>query len=137
MTNEKFQAYENGMCNIGTAGGQTKPSTGYTFQFIQKQAEQIVHALISNGIPSKRINTKSRFQFYDSTLLHILSKNKLPGKDIFTKLFVKNKASEVFTFLDNETTFIQDLKIINTLPKKEFLVAGIKELFKIFSSTNS
>ena len=32
---------------IGTAGGQTKASSGYTFQFIQKQSQQIVDYLIA------------------------------------------------------------------------------------------
>lgn len=131
MTNEKINAYENGMYNIGTAGGQTKSSTGYTFQFIQKQAQQIVSDLILKSVPSKKINTKKRFQFYDSTLLHILAKNKLEGKQIFTQLFKKNKASAVFKFLDNETNLTEELKIINTLPKKEFLSAGAKEFFKM------
>ncbi len=132
MTNENFEAYQNGMYNIGTAGGQTKASTGYTFQFIQKQAQQIVQALISNGIPSKKINTEKRFQFYDSTLLHILSSNKLDGKEIFKQLFQKNTASKVFKFLDNETSLKEELKIISSLPTKEFLFAGIKELIRMF-----
>jgi lycopene beta-cyclase len=34
MTNQLFQFYNNGMYNIGTVGGNTKPSTGYTFHFI-------------------------------------------------------------------------------------------------------
>lgn len=131
MTNAIFKSYENGMYNIGTAGGQTKPSTGYTFQFIQKQAQQIVHDLIKNNYPSKNIYTKKKFRFYDSTLLHILSKNKLEGKEFFTRLFQKNKASAVFKFLDNETSTKEDLKIISSLPTKEFLLAGIKEFFKM------
>ena len=131
MTNTNFKTYENGMYNIGTAGGQTKASTGYTFQFIQKQAQQIVQQLIANGQPSKELNTKKRFQFYDSTLLHILSKNKLEGKEIFTQLFQKNKASSVFKFLDNQTNLKEELKIISSLPTKEFLSAGIKEFFKM------
>ena len=132
MTNAKFPAYENGVYHIGTSGGQTKPSTGYTFQFIQKQAKQIVADLIKKGVPSKYSNTGKRFQFYDSTLLHILANNKMPGKEIFTQLFQKNKASAVFKFLDNETTIGEDLTIINSLPKKEFLSAGIKEIIKQF-----
>ena len=42
MTNVKFPFFENGIFNIGIAGGQTKSSTGYTFQFIQKQSSAIV-----------------------------------------------------------------------------------------------
>lgn len=131
MTNAKFKGYQHGMYNIGTAGGQTKASTGYTFRFIQKHAAQIVEDIMLKKHPAKKIDTKRRFHFYDSTLLHILSENKLPGKEIFTQLFQKNSAAKVFKFLDNETTINEELKIISTLPKKQFLTAGIKELLKI------
>ena len=131
MTNATFPIYRDGIYYIGTSGGQTKPSTGYTFQFIQKRAARLVDELIRNGSPSKEKITSKRFEFYDSTLLNILANNKLPGKEIFTRLFLKNKASAVFKFLDNETTLREDLPIINSLPKKEFLWAGIKELIKL------
>ncbi|MEP6615544.1 MAG: lycopene cyclase family protein [Ginsengibacter sp.] len=131
MTNAVFPATQNGGFNIGTAGGQTKPSTGYTFQFIQKQATEIVDELIKTGKPPAHSKANKRFHFYDSTLLHILSDDILSGKEIFTRLFQKNKASAVFKFLDNETSLREDLQIINSLPKKEFLSAGLKEIIKL------
>jgi lycopene beta-cyclase len=131
MTNESFYFYKDGMYNIGTAGGQTKASTGYTFNFIQKQADKIVEDLILNGIPPGNNSEKKRFHFYDSTLLHILSKKLLEGKRIFTLLFKKNSADLVFKFLDNETTFAEEIKLLNTLPKKVFIKAGFSEFIKM------
>jgi len=132
MNNEYYPFFNNGMYFIGTAGGQTKPSTGYTFRFIQKQSEKIVEELISRGIPHKGREMQKRFSFYDSTLLHILSKNLLPGKRIFTSLFKKNKASRIFKFLDNETILSEEIKLLNSLPKKVFIKAGVAEFRKIF-----
>ena len=86
MTNAIFSFYKNEMYNIGTAGGQTKASTGYTFNFIQKQADSIVNDL-SAGESLKENNIKNRFYFYDSTLLHILFKKLLAGKTIFSSPF--------------------------------------------------
>jgi lycopene beta-cyclase len=131
MTNEIFPFYKNGMYWIGTAGGQTKASTGYTFTFIQKQADTIVEELISKGKLLNNRKAKKRFHFYDSTLLHILSKKLLPGKTIFTILFTKNPADKVLKFLDNETTVAEEIKLLNSLPKKIFIKAGIIELFKL------
>ena len=132
MSNENYPIYKNGMYFIGTAGGQTKPSTGYTFRFIQKQSEIIVQKLISKGIPSKQRKIQRRFLFYDSTLLHILSKNLLPGKVIFSSLFKKNKASKIFKFLDNETSITEEIRLLNSLPKKVFIKAGFTEFLKNF-----
>ncbi|MEO6638407.1 MAG: lycopene cyclase family protein [Ginsengibacter sp.] len=129
MTNQLFPFYSNGMYHIGTAGGNTKPSTGYTFRFIQKQSCNILKDLIDGKRPTQKALSK-KFNFYDSTFLNVLATNKLPGKQIFTTLFKKNKASEIFLFLDNESTFTTDISIINSLPTGKFLKAGLQEMLR-------
>jgi len=124
MTNEKFQFYRNGMYHIGTAGGQTKPSSGYTFQFIQKQSERILNCLMTGHSLQDISSTPKRFHFYDTVLLRLLKERKLGGDKIFSKLFENNKASTVFKFLDNETSIREELKLIATLPAMPFLKAA-------------
>jgi lycopene beta-cyclase len=128
MTNEKFTNYRDGVFHIGTAGGQTKASSGYTFQFIQKQSDKIMEYLPSGAGLSILPDTPKRFRFYDNTLLHILYYNKLPGRDIFTRLFRKNKPQQVLKFLDNESTLREELGIISTLPTWPFLKAAVQSL---------
>lgn len=133
MTNATFPGYEKGKYYIGTAGGQTKASTGYTFKFIQNQADSIVNDL-STGTVSKESNFRNRFYFYDSTLLHILSKKLLEGKAIFSVLFEKNKAATVLKFLDNKSRISEELRLLNSLPKMIFIKAGFKEFLKMIIS---
>jgi lycopene beta-cyclase len=127
MTNEKLSIVGHGW-QIGTAGGQTKASSGYTFQFIQKQSQQIVEYLIAGKSLSLIPATPKRFSFYDNTLLHILYHNKLPGKKIFTLLFKKNKPQQVLRFMDNESSLKEELKIISTLPTWPFFKAALRQL---------
>ena len=129
MTNENFHFLENGMFNIGIAGGQTKASTGYTFQFIQKQSKAIVDCLEANQNLSDLPGDSKRFHFYDSVLLQLLLSKELSGKDIFTRLFEKNNSSKIFKFLDNETTILEELKLIRSLQKVPFLKAAFKLAF--------
>lgn len=126
MTNEKF-SFSGKVWNIGTAGGQTKASSGYTFQFIQKHSQHILECLLSGKPLSHVPATPKRFRFYDNTLLHILYHNRLPGDTIFTRLFSRNPPQAVLRFLDNESTWGQELKIISTLPAFPFLKAAIKQ----------
>ena len=127
MTNEKFHFKKNGW-QIGTAGGQTKASSGYTFQFIQKQSQAIVNCLLA-GKPLDSIQpAPGRFRFYDNTLLYILYHGKMPGDKIFSRLFKKNKPQQVLRFLDNESSLAEELKIISTLPTWPFLKAALKQL---------
>jgi lycopene beta-cyclase len=128
MTNFKFSTRQNNIVNIGTAGGQTKASSGYTFNFIQKHSHNLVQKIIETGEPLIAA-TASRYSFYDSVLLNILFNSSLPGRSIFTDLFKKNEAIKVLKFLDNETSFAEELKIISTLPTWPFTKAAIKQIF--------
>lgn len=127
MTNMNFPAQKGKVFFIGTAGGQTKASTGYTFQFIQKQSTAIVNCLIRSQVPTLP-KVSPRYRFYDRVLLRILHEKKLSGADLFYRMFKKNKASNVLRFLDNETTFLQDLAIMNSTKKNIFLKAALKEM---------
>ena len=125
MTNASFPTVNGNIVHLGTAGGQTKASSGYTFQFIQKQTAAIVGSLVSKGHPFTGDLNGRRFHFYDSVLLHILHHRTLPGDVIFSHLFQKNKAGQVFRFLDNDTSLPQELRIISTLPTMPFLKAAV------------
>lgn len=127
MTGFKFPSHQNHIINLGIAGGQTKGSSGYTFNFIQKHSKAIVEALIQTGKPFVKDEAK-RFNFYDRVLLKVLSGGKVSGKEIFTDLFKKNPINKVFSFLDNETSIVEEVKIISSLPTLPFLKAGIQQI---------
>lgn len=131
MTNFPFRPYDGRVVNIGTAGGQTKPSSGYTFQFIQKYTKSLVDSIIATGQPVVAEPGGNRFSFYDSTLLQVLDKKKVEGKRLFTDLFRHGDVQTVLKFLDNETTFREDINIMRRLPKGKFAMAALREIFKV------
>jgi len=106
--------------NMGTAGGFTKPTTGYTFTRIQKHSRDIVHALESElPIPSQRASTY-RFRIYDMMLLSILDRDIDKSIQIFHDLFKKNSFDRILQFLEEETHLGQEIKIFSTLPYTPF-----------------
>jgi lycopene beta-cyclase len=110
---------------IGTAGGATKPSTGYTFMYIQKQCDKIIEQLVA----AKKINSQvhaNRFRLYDTTLLQLLDSGALGGKEIFTRLYQKNTMPQLFKFLDNDTSFNEELKLMSTTQIASFGKAFLK-----------
>ncbi|HEY6977475.1 MAG TPA: lycopene cyclase family protein [Chitinophagaceae bacterium] len=130
MTNYPFSKGEGRIVNIGTAGQQTKASSGFTFSFIQKHSDAIIRALVNNKSPYiKSSILQKRFHLYDSTLLNILHNKKMRGDEIFAHLFKNNPPQRVLKFLDNETSFSEELKIMNSVPTKIFFPAIIHELF--------
>ena len=130
MTNHRFPANEGRIIHIGTAGGQTKASSGYTFQFIQKHTASLVEKIRrQEPIDIPPTEKSRRFHFYDSILLNILYYDKFPGKTIFTDLFKKNDTAQVLKFLDNETSLREEWRIISSLPTIVFLKAAMQQLY--------
>ena len=119
----------NNIVNIGTAGGWTKPSTGYTFRFIDKFSDRTIEFLKLDK-SFKKFKIKNRFWFYDLIFIDVLYYNNSLGSNIFQRMFEKNKFKSIFKFLDNESRLNQELKIIISMPNK---LAFIKSFFRNIS----
>jgi lycopene beta-cyclase len=129
MTSKKLTSNDGAVVSIGTMGDAVKASTGYAFQFIQKQTQQIVSQLKFNQALNPAVH-HTRHQFYDAVLLYILENQKMAGDEIFARIFKKNRAATVFKFLSNTSTLLDDIKIMTSLPTQIFLPAAIKVLFR-------
>ena len=124
MTGFTFPERDGNIVYIGTAGGQTKPSSGYTFQFVQQHSAAILKSLLKKGHPFPRKQHGGRFRFYDNVLLDVLVNEDLPGDKIFTRLFKRNSAQRIFRFLDNHSYLPEELLLISSLPTMPFLRAA-------------
>ncbi|GAA5521194.1 hypothetical protein LQ318_05580 [Aliifodinibius salicampi] len=115
--------YKPRIMNIGTQGGVTKPSTGYTFMRIQNQVKNIVEGLIEDNRPLIYSPSKFRFKAYDLWLLHIIYNSPKEATTIFKQLFQNNKMDEVFCFLNEDSILSEDLQIMSSVPYRPFLKA--------------
>ena len=112
---------EKNKINIGTAGGMTRLSTGYTFLNIQEHSKYL-RKQIENISNSKRFEISKKYQFLDDIFLRVLNKNPEKMSDIFFKMF-KTPPKTVIKFLSNKSNFLEDLKIILKMPKWTFIKA--------------
>ena len=108
--------------NIGSAGGMTRLSTGYTFLNIQEHC-QYIRKNIENIENKKLYQINKKYQFLDKVFLKVLKNNPKKMPDIFFKMF-EGSSSTVIKFLSNKSNFYEDFKIISKMPKWLF----IKEL---------
>lgn len=115
--------------NIGSAGGWTKASTGYTFKNTTKKSKEVVKFL-QNHSDFRKFHKKNKFWFYDLLLIDILFRRNEIGSTIFSSMFKKVKASLIFKFLDEETSLWEDLKVIWQCPKMPFLKALAGRILK-------
>jgi lycopene beta-cyclase len=113
--------YNDRVVNMGTMGGLTKPSTGYTFTRIHRHCASIVSRLEQGHQPVVEGESQYRFRVYDTMLLYILEHQPAMGKQIFHDLFQRNHYDRVLTFLEEKTHPLQELAIFATLPYAPFL----------------
>lgn len=118
----------NRILKIGTAGGWAKASTGYTFYSSAKKVKKLVTHLKENK-PLHDFGRKNRFWYYDLLLLDILQKDNSLGREIFESLFKKRSPQLIFKFLDEETHFFEELKIMSAPKPKPFFKALLNRLF--------
>ncbi len=125
----KLSLSDSQIIHLGAAGGQTKPSTGYTFMRIQKRTQQLARQLAEGKSLSSPRNSASNFKYYDTLLLHILSTSTEDSLRVFHSLFKNNSLDDVLRFLAEESHFGQDLKIMSSVPYRPFLKAIWKTTF--------
>lgn len=121
--------YKEKVIHLGTAGGYTKASSGYTFQFIQKHTQEIVGNLeqaLSPVIESSFAD--KRYDWYDKTMLEVLLSEKMDAREFFGNIFRNSIPETIFAFMSNQSTWFQDISIMKSLPILTFAKAGVKEM---------
>ena len=112
---------DNKVINIGSAGGMTRLSTGYTFLNIQEHSKYIVKN-IDNIDEAKIFNFGKKYQFLDKVFLRVLEKHPEKMPKIFFNMF-KTSSNTIIKFLSNKSNIIEDINIISKMPKLIFLKA--------------
>ena len=108
--------------SIGTAGGMTRLSTGYTFLNIQNHSKYICNNF-ERIVKVKKFKIGKKYQLLDKIFLKVLYKNPKLMPEIFYNMFTANN-EKVIKFLSNKSNLIDDVNIIMKMPKMIF----IKEL---------
>lgn len=129
MTSYKFWNHNSkNVLHIGTVGGWTKSSTGYTFRNITKKTKQIVDFLKKES-DFRNFRKKTRFWWYDLLMIDVLTKDNHFGSKLFSRLFQRNSVSNIFKFLDDESNLFQEVRIILSIPPLKFIKAFLKRSF--------
>ena len=132
MTCYKFWNHNSkNIINIGTAGGWSKASTGFTFKNTTKKTIKLIEYIKKNK-PLPKFHELNKFWFYDLLLLDILSKKNHLGAFLFGKMFQKNAPKQILKFLDEDTSLAEDLQIQLKMPPINFIKALLIRISKFY-----
>tara|TARA_B100001057_G_scaffold137326_1_gene136978 strand:- start:227 stop:1075 length:849 start_codon:yes stop_codon:yes gene_type:complete len=114
---------------IGTSGGWTKPSTGYTVKNSVEKIDLIIEHLKQDK-PLSKIKFKNRFWFYDVLFLDVLVDSRGKGSKVFSDLFRNNDPLLLFKFLGEKTNIFEEIRIFISVNIMTF----VRSLFKRISN---
>ena len=127
ISNETKERY-----NIGTRGGAVRPSSGYAFTFIQKQAFQIISQIKNR----KKINTKVHNNldlFLDKIFINVINEYPLLAPKIFSGLARILNGDEMAKFMSGNTSLLTTCKIIVSMPKIPFVKSFFYVVYRKWS----
>ena len=125
------QSNTQSLLYIGTAGGWTKSTTGFTFMNTRRNIELLI-PFLKTGDNLNNFKIRTRFRFYDLLFLDVLKHYNANGSELFSSMFKNNSPVRIFRFLDEKTNFIEEFKILlsfSFIQKIWFLKALFKRLF--------
>ncbi len=127
MTTYAFPRRDGSLVHIGLGGGDARPSTGYTFYNVQRKMMEIAEAY--PRLPDLS-PWPERHLLYDATLLRLLQEGVLPGERVFVNLFRDNPTERVLAFLNGNTSLVEELRLMSTVPIGPFASTFARELFR-------
>ena len=113
----------------GARADRVKPSTGYAFHAMARDAHTLAASIAKNQ-PVRLSKRPPRFVFYDRLLLKILEQRPEKGKAIFQTLFRRCALPDVLHFLSEKTRLAQDLNILRRLPFLLFFSFALRDIFQ-------
>ena len=119
----------SGNLRVGSAGGAIRASTGFAFQAIQAQVDDIAVKIAgaSNNEGSHQIQQPSVFPAWmrlcDSLFIQALSRAPENGGMIMGQLLRRAPARDLIAFLSGNASFLQALQVMITVPKVTMLKA--------------
>jgi lycopene beta-cyclase len=90
---------------------------------VQADSAAIVQSLIKHDQPFHVPEDSSRYRLYDSMLLDIMTREPERIQSIFATLFKRNTIERVLSFLDEQASLTQNVRMFATLPSAPFLQA--------------
>lgn len=115
--------------NIGMLGGETRPSTGYTFLRIQRHCRALAAAIVSGAEPPERIHPR-RLDLLDSLFLRFVRERPGECPEVYHRMFAGVPPDSLVRFLTEKSTPLDEARLIRALPKTPFLKLAARTLLE-------
>ncbi len=122
--------------NIGMLGGETRPSTGYTFLRIQRYCRALAAAVASGAELPERTYPR-RLGLLDSLFLRFVRKRPGECPEVYRRMFAGVPPDSLVRFLTEKSTPLDEARLVRALPKTPFLKLTARTLLESLPTTGS
>ncbi len=116
---KKYHPKTTNYIPIGVRAGVVKASTGFAFKKIADHSWNLAIAL-KQGTELPLPGHRQQSWIYDELLLNLFHKEDNPIPKIFIRLFEVHPIDRILRFLDERSSFAEDLKIMYNMPWMPF-----------------
>ena len=117
---DKVKPRDSRSAAIGAASGAIRQSSGYSFNFIQKQTKQLAQR-ISRGCYDVPAPISERIVFMDRLFNRVLIKHPELAVDLFMEMASSLDGEQFARFMMGQASLSEWGKVILAMPKKPFV----------------
>ena len=130
MTNHSFPRRPGERVhNIGMLGGETRPSTGYTFLRTQRYCRSLAGDIALGREPTGRSHPR-RLDLLDSLFLRFVRERPGECPEVYRRMFAGVPPDALVRFLTEKSTPLDEARLVGALPKTPFLKLAAKTLLE-------
>ena len=105
---------------VGMLGGETRPSTGYTFLRIQRYCRSLARSIF-NGREAPTRTSPRRLDLLDGIFLRFMRERPEQCPEVYRRMFSGVAPATLVRFLTEKSTPLDELRLITALPKTPFI----------------
>ncbi len=130
MTDHRFpRRLGERIYSIGMLGGETRPSTGYTFLRIQRYCHELARAVATGSEPPASVHPR-RLDLFDGIFLRFVRERPEECPGVYGKMFAGVPPDALVRFLTERSTPLDEARLVRALPKSPFMVLAAKALLQ-------
>lgn len=114
--------------SIGMLGGESRPSTGYTFLRIQRYCRRLAEGVVSGTEIPKQTDSR-RYDLLDGVFLNFMLEQPEQCPAVYHRMFSNVPPEALIRFLTEKSSPFDDFKLVMAMPKAPFIGIALRRIF--------
>jgi lycopene beta-cyclase len=110
---------------IGAGAGLVRASTGYGYELMRRDAD-VIAAQLRRGTSPTGLRRSIRHRAMDEVFLELVRRDPVALCSSLERLFAGNSTDVVLRFLNEETTPVEEARLVASLPTGPFVRAAVR-----------